>query len=155
MYNCYDYFDGRYQSHCEEDQWVRPRGDGEEAADHRLTDTVEDVYSRQLEDPSQDGCVGLVRLVGVRDDVGELCSIFQDDRGNDEPERKDDEARDAERCAWDYLRDSWEAQDNALDHNEDDDSREQSYDGRHYGPKVAQRVMCISRHLKTTFPRAT
>ena len=156
MYNCYDYFDGRYESHCEEDQWVRPRGAGEEAADHCLTDTVEDVYRRQLEDPSQDGRVGLVRSVAVRDDVGELCSIFQDDRGNDEPERKDDEACDAERCSWDYLGgDSGEAQDNALDHNEDDDSREQSYDGRHYGPKVAERVMCISRHLKNTFPRAT
>src|SRR5437763_10010605 len=89
-------------------------------------------------------------------EVGQLFSIFQDDRGNDEPERKDDEACDAERCSWDYLGgDSGEAQDNALDHNEDDDSREQSYDGRHYGPKVAERVMCISRHLKNTFPRAT
>ncbi len=155
MYDCYDYFDSRYESHCEEDQWVRPRGAGEEAADHCLTDTVEDVYCRQLEDPCQDGRVGPVRLVGVRDDVGELCSKFQDDRGNDEPERKDDEARDAERCAWDYLGDSGETQDNALDNDEDDDSREQSYDGRHYGPKVAERVMCISRHLKTTFPRAT
>src|SRR5436309_6100329 len=155
MYNCYDYFDGRYQSHCEEDQWVRPRGAGEEAADHCLTDTVEDIYRRQLEDPSQDGRVGLVRSVAVRDDFGELCSIFQDDRGNDEPERKDDEARDAERCAWDYLGDSWEAQDNALDHNEDDDSREQSYDGRHYGPKVAERVICTGRHLNNTFTEAT
>ncbi len=90
MYNCYDYFDGRYESHCEENQRVRPRGAGEEAADHCLTDTVEDVYGGQLEDPSQDGSVGLVRFVGVRDDVGELCSKFQDDRGNYQSERKDD-----------------------------------------------------------------
>src|SRR5207248_11611649 len=111
--------------------------------------------SRQLEDPSQDGRVGLVRFVGVRDDTGELCSIFQDDRGNDEPERKDDEARDAERCAWDYLGgDSGEAQDNALDHNEDDDSREQSYDRWYYGLKAAERIMCTGRHLKNTFPIA-
>src|SRR5713226_5705798 len=43
VYNCYYYSDGRYESHCEEDQWVSPWGACEEAADHCLADAVEDV----------------------------------------------------------------------------------------------------------------
>src|SRR5437879_13129984 len=43
VYDCYDYFDGRYESHCEENQRIRPWRAGEETDHHCLADTVEDV----------------------------------------------------------------------------------------------------------------